>query len=148
MRMTADQIATATQYLRPMQTSTLLVTCQGRDADDGDRIQLLADELAERFPDAVHVGFGGRVSRGRLADSLPDEVIDPEVAQTIIVEAYEGYRGMEEFAKVIFAMKPHLHPETAITILWPDSTPVPSWMSNRTVSGQYVHTMEEEKVLV
>lgn len=142
--MTIDQIAAATNYLCPMQTSTMLITCEGRDTDYGAGIEILADELAERFPDAVHVGFGGRVSRGRLADSLPDEVIDPDVAQTIIVEAYEGYNGLAFFAQAVFTLDSVTpNKDTVVIILWPAHVPVASWMINRTISMEYAAEEKE-----
>lgn len=81
------QIAAAAQHLAPMRTPTRLNLEVQYNQDIGE----IADKLAEIFPDAIHVGFGdGRVSRGRLSNALPDEIIDPSAPQVIIAEVYTG----------------------------------------------------------
>lgn len=57
--------------------------------EDGE-IEDIADVLRISLGDTVHVGFGGRVSDGRLADVLPDEVYDDSNPQTVVMEIYDN----------------------------------------------------------
>lgn len=116
MKLSAHDIAVAANYLRPMKTPTKIFIPSAVDT-----VMATADAISHEFPDAVHVGMGGRVSQGRLADSLLDEFLDPTTPQTIILEIYEpNATGMRELLHAFFS--PHLgsiepHPETVLIII-------------------------------
>lgn len=132
MHMSTNQIAVAAEYLRPMKTLTKLAI----SVRDRDTIMTAADELAERYPGAVHVGFGGMVSRGRLADVMPDEYIDDTVPQTIIAEIYHSSGAYMHFIKAVFADEA-IHENTVVILIGSPSQPLPHWMVNRCVNFQY-----------
>jgi hypothetical protein len=83
MQMTPRQLAAFGE----MKSTKVLNLVIGRDED----LFAYADAISQVFPNAVHVGIGGRVSTGRLADVCPDEVFDLEMPQTIIIEIYPDY---------------------------------------------------------
>ena len=135
MQMTAHDIAVAANYLRPMASPTRLLV-PARD------ITAAADALAKEFPDAVHVGFGGTVSRGRLCDSLPDEYITPDAEQTIIVELYGDTTSdsVAECLRAIFLTNDrnieHPNSRTAVMIVADRDLPsiIPAVLVNRCVT--------------
>lgn len=126
-RLTVENIAVAVKYLQPMSSQTIV---RVRTTDILDT----ADRLAREFPDAVHVGFGGQVSRGRLCDSLPDEVIDPEQVQVIIVEQYAPSLNAH-FTRAIFE---DMNPNSAVIFLATEEAMFGAWLNNHMVNVELI----------